>query len=101
MAANDQPKPVDSCELREVVTLKDAPSLSGDDEFEEEAFQRHSRSLIRKLDFTLMPIIWTLYMLNYLDRNNIRYPHSPPPQPTRRVLTHALVRLDWTASKRT
>ncbi|UQC89536.1 major facilitator superfamily transporter [Colletotrichum lupini] len=29
------------------------------------------KSLVRKLDVTLMPVIWTLYMFNYLDRNNL------------------------------
>ncbi|ETS79749.1 hypothetical protein PFICI_09602 [Pestalotiopsis fici W106-1] len=30
-----------------------------------------SRSLVRKLDLTLMPMIWVLYLFNYLDRNSI------------------------------
>ncbi|KAH8692211.1 major facilitator superfamily domain-containing protein [Talaromyces proteolyticus] len=29
------------------------------------------RKLVRKLDMTLMPIIWVMYLFNYLDRNNI------------------------------
>ncbi|KXH65608.1 major facilitator superfamily transporter [Colletotrichum salicis] len=29
------------------------------------------KRLVRKLDMTLMPVIWTLYMFNYLDRNNL------------------------------
>ena len=29
------------------------------------------KSLVRKLDMTLMPIIFILYLFNYLDRNNI------------------------------
>lgn len=32
-----------------------------------------SRSLTRKLDMTLMPTVWILYVFNYLDRNNIAY----------------------------
>jgi hypothetical protein len=31
------------------------------------------KSLIRKLDMTLLPIVWVLYMFKYLDRNNIAY----------------------------
>lgn len=27
--------------------------------------------LVRKLDMTLLPMVWVLYMFNYLDRNNI------------------------------
>jgi len=30
-----------------------------------------SRSIVRKLDMTLMPTVWILYVFNYLDRNNI------------------------------
>lgn len=29
------------------------------------------RKIVRKLDLTLMPMVWILYMFNYLDRNNI------------------------------
>lgn len=29
------------------------------------------RKVVRKLDMMLMPIVWILYVLNYLDRNNI------------------------------
>ncbi|CRG84133.1 putative transporter C1002,16c [Talaromyces islandicus] len=29
------------------------------------------RELVRKLDMTLMPIVWVMYLFNYLDRNNI------------------------------
>jgi len=31
------------------------------------------RRVVRKLDMTLLPIVWVLYMFNYLDRNNIAY----------------------------
>lgn len=35
--------------------------------------------VLRKLDMTLIPVVWVLYMFNYLDRNNIAYaePASP------------------------
>ena len=29
------------------------------------------KKLVRKLDATLLPMVWVLYMFNYLDRNNI------------------------------
>ncbi|KAJ4178087.1 hypothetical protein NW755_013426 [Fusarium falciforme] len=29
------------------------------------------KRIVRKLDMTLLPIVWILYMFNYLDRNNI------------------------------
>ena len=32
---------------------------------------RLEKRLVRKLDMTLMPAIWLLYLFNYLDRNNI------------------------------
>jgi hypothetical protein len=34
-------------------------------------WQAASKSLVRKLDMTLLPTIWILYVFNYLDRNNI------------------------------
>lgn len=33
--------------------------------------RRQERRLVRKLDMTLMPMVWVLYLFNYLDRNNI------------------------------
>lgn len=29
------------------------------------------KKIVRKLDMTLMPMVWILYLFNYLDRNNI------------------------------
>ncbi|KAL4910278.1 hypothetical protein BDW74DRAFT_173734 [Aspergillus multicolor] len=37
----------------------------------DEEVQRQERRLIRKLDLTLMPMVWILYLFIYLDRNNI------------------------------
>ncbi|KAK1450635.1 hypothetical protein CCUS01_02091 [Colletotrichum cuscutae] len=37
----------------------------------EEEFIAHEKSLVRKLDYTLVPMVWLLYLFNYLDRNNI------------------------------
>lgn len=36
-----------------------------------EEWQAASRRIVRKLDMTLMPTVWILYVFNYLDRNNI------------------------------
>ncbi|RDW61675.1 hypothetical protein BP5796_11567 [Coleophoma crateriformis] len=61
-------------ELREYAkSLKEDPTASIDEVamLDADFFQQTSRSLVRKLDITLMPIIWLLYMFNYLDRNNI------------------------------
>ncbi|OLN87958.1 putative transporter C1002.16c-like protein 1 [Colletotrichum chlorophyti] len=34
-------------------------------------WQATEKRLVWKLDVTLMPVVWTLYMFNYLDRNNL------------------------------
>lgn len=56
---------------------KPATSVSSkkeDDELPSDVeFRRVERSLVRKLDYTLMPMVWLLYFFNYLDRNNISY----------------------------
>ncbi len=40
-------------------------------------WKKTERSLVRKLDVTLIPVVWVLYMFNYLDRNNIAYAEQP------------------------
>lgn len=39
----------------------------------DEAWIAREKKLVRKLDATLMPMVWVLYLFNYLDRNNIAY----------------------------
>lgn len=34
-------------------------------------WKKTQKTLVRKLDVTLLPTVWVLYMFNYLDRNNI------------------------------
>lgn len=34
-------------------------------------YRAKEKKLVRRLDMTLMPTVWVLYMFNYLDRNNI------------------------------
>ncbi|CAH0051701.1 unnamed protein product [Clonostachys solani] len=36
-----------------------------------EEYDAAEKSLVRKLDLTLVPMVWLLYLFNYLDRNNI------------------------------
>lgn len=36
-----------------------------------EEYKAAERRLVRKLDLTLVPMLWLLYFFNYLDRNNI------------------------------
>lgn len=43
----------------------------------DDAWRARERRLVRKLDMTLMPMIWVMYLFNYLDRNNIAYDKSP------------------------
>lgn len=38
---------------------------------DDEATRKLERKLVRKLDMTLMPVVWVLYFFNYMDRNNI------------------------------
>ncbi|KAL5614069.1 hypothetical protein FOVSG1_003132 [Fusarium oxysporum f. sp. vasinfectum] len=45
-------------------------ALADSDVIDEE-YRAREKKLVRKLDMTLMPIIFILYLFNYLDRNNI------------------------------
>ncbi|KAJ4299219.1 hypothetical protein N0V90_004463 [Kalmusia sp. IMI 367209] len=38
---------------------------------ENEDTRNMEQKLVRKLDMTLMPVVWILYFFNYMDRNNI------------------------------
>ncbi|KAK4502114.1 hypothetical protein PRZ48_005537 [Zasmidium cellare] len=67
--AQEEVKKGESCELREFG--QSTNTLNATIDVDDETFRRHSRSLVRKLDCTMMPCIWILYMFNYLDRNNI------------------------------
>ena len=42
-----------------------------DDPRNDPEWQAAQKRLVRKLDMTLIPMVWVLYMFNYLDRNNI------------------------------
>lgn len=50
------------------VVMKEEGNASGlpDDEW-----KAAEKRLVRKLDMTLVPILWVFYLFNYLDRNNI------------------------------
>lgn len=37
----------------------------------DDAWHNTGKRVVRKLDMTLMPIIWALYLFNYLDRTSI------------------------------
>lgn len=58
--------------------LNDEPEAMGqkegsivEEQLNDPAYQAREKWMVRKLDITLMPIIFILYMFNYLDRNNI------------------------------
>ena len=58
---------VDGAEKREEASEQTSPYGSPDSQ----EWRLAERKLVRKLDMTLMPMVWVLYMFNYLDRNNI------------------------------
>lgn len=37
----------------------------------DEDTRKMEKRIVRKLDMTLMPVVWILYFFNYMDRNNI------------------------------
>jgi hypothetical protein len=37
----------------------------------DDEYRAVEKKLVRKLDLTLVPMLWVLYLFNYLDRNNI------------------------------
>jgi hypothetical protein len=47
--------------------------LSQEELVETTEWRARERRLVRKLDMTLLPVVWVLYLFNYLDRNNISY----------------------------
>lgn len=53
------------------VSEKIDPDGLGEDTINQERWNTVEKSLVRKLDLTLMPMVWLLYLFNYLDRNNI------------------------------
>jgi hypothetical protein len=48
-------------------------TLPTDDLTADPAWRATEKRLVRKLDMTMLPVVWLLYMFNYLDRNNIAY----------------------------
>jgi hypothetical protein len=65
------PAPTDQKSIINMVedSKAEASSLHNYDEDQRSLEKR----LVRKLDMTLMPVVWMLYFFNYLDRNNIAY----------------------------
>lgn len=47
--------------------------LAQEELLETPEWRAREKRLVRKLDMTLLPVVWILYLFNYLDRNNISY----------------------------
>lgn len=50
----------------------DSENVEHLEEYDEDTRAKEKR-LVRKLDMSLMPVVWILYFFNYMDRNNIAY----------------------------
>lgn len=63
MASTDSTiKEIHMSDLKEDVESTSPPS---------DEYKAIEKRLVRKLDLTLVPMLWILYLFNYLDRNNI------------------------------
>ncbi|KAM0327694.1 hypothetical protein ACHAQA_005989 [Verticillium albo-atrum] len=76
MSTNHSHTPVrkDSSENTHIESAHDVESKTGVAEIDatgDPEWQAAEKSLVRKLDMTMLPVAWLLYMFNYLDRNNI------------------------------
>jgi hypothetical protein len=59
---------------KDVIDLSTIKDNADYDEYVEENNANYNavqKKLVRKLDMTLMPMVFILYLFNYLDRNNI------------------------------
>jgi hypothetical protein len=62
--------------LDDGLSLKDEKETLQNDHIEhnpalDDEWKAKEKKLVRRLDMTLMPMVWILYLFNYLDRNNI------------------------------
>ena len=58
---------------KSAATTNDVEELKGDagPSQPDAKWRAAEKRVVRKLDMTLVPMIWLLYLFNYLDRNNI------------------------------
>lgn len=56
--------------LHEMEKKADSENVEHLEEYNEDTRAKEKR-LVRKLDMSLMPVVWILYFFNYMDRNNI------------------------------
>ncbi|KAF2011513.1 MFS general substrate transporter [Aaosphaeria arxii CBS 175.79] len=57
--------------LDEKKTIADTEKVEQVTQEYDEDTRALEKRLVRKLDMTLMPVVWVLYFFNYMDRNNI------------------------------
>ena len=60
--------PADVEKPREPAHLEDVPAALG---MSEDEFRRVEKRVIRKLDFSVVPLVMAMYLLAFLDRSNI------------------------------
>lgn len=60
----------DNATAKKKTDLSEA-ALGSDLGMTEEEYNAIEKSLVRKLDLTLVPMAWLLYLFNYLNRDNI------------------------------
>lgn len=82
-------------ELAVANTAASSLGLSG------EEWTAAEKKLIQKLDLTLVPMLWILYLFNYLDRNNIAYVNLSCSASIIYQLTPSVTaKRDWVLSRR-
>jgi hypothetical protein len=61
---------LETSSLHEVEMKADSNKVEQLQDYDEDTRAMEKR-LVRKLDMSLMPVVWILYFFNYMDRNNI------------------------------
>ncbi|KAF7555169.1 hypothetical protein G7Z17_g2339 [Cylindrodendrum hubeiense] len=62
---------IDSSQLGDKEDGLELKVKGSESDLTDEEWRATEKSLVRKLDCTLLPMVWVLYLFNYLDRNNI------------------------------
>jgi hypothetical protein len=71
MTEQKQDLSLSSEHVDEIMPAKAEEAVSNGLGMTDEQYDTTEKRLVRKLDFTLLPMVWLLYFFNYLDRNNI------------------------------
>lgn len=72
MSTIDEKKTFDSSHVEQVDYVKEG-TLEGDTDYSGAVAKTDPKeiALVKKLDYRIMPTLWAMYFLNYLDRNSI------------------------------